>query len=244
MSSQNTLAGTDVVDSSSTVVAAYNHDVFISYRGDDARNCFSCHLASALELEKIKIFRDDRDMTPGDEIWPTIRKAIEISKLFVIIFSENYASSSWCLNELVYILECRQNYKQIVLPVFYNIDPSNVRHQEGSYKAAFEKHAKDPKNKSMVPKWRDALTKAANIAGRSSSTTKYVWFFFSTNYYYYYFLAKVVYIIYLNWLHYDKNIFLLPVIIFSTYYCFSSFDCEKNLTVWLCISIIVYKTSL
>ena len=50
----------------------------------------------------------------------------------VIVFSENYASSKWCLDELVWILECRKNLGQLVLPVFYGIDPSVLRKQEGN----------------------------------------------------------------------------------------------------------------
>nr|XP_048324759.1 disease resistance protein RPV1-like [Ziziphus jujuba var. spinosa] len=45
------------------------------------------------------------------------------------------ASSTWCLDELVQILECREK-GQIVIPAFYGIDPSHVRKQKGSYAAS------------------------------------------------------------------------------------------------------------
>ncbi|XP_028774410.1 disease resistance-like protein DSC1 [Neltuma alba] len=85
----------------------------------------------------------------------------------LIIFSEDYASSRWCLDELVQIIECMEKQKQIVIPVFYNTDPSDVRHQKGSYGDAFVKH--DKHNKEKVPIWKSALKKAANLSGFHSS---------------------------------------------------------------------------
>ncbi|XP_057458185.1 disease resistance protein Roq1-like isoform X2 [Lotus japonicus] len=110
----------------------------------------------------------DDKLKRGQEIWPSLVGAIEGSLVSVIIFSENYATSRWCLNELVKILECRDKYVHTVIPVFYCVDPTDVRHQTGSYKAAFAEHTKeiDP---TMVQTWRDALNKSANLSGNISS---------------------------------------------------------------------------
>jgi len=45
--------------------------------------------------------------------------------LSIIVFSENYASSAWCLDELGKIIECRKNNRSMV-PIFYKVDPSEV----------------------------------------------------------------------------------------------------------------------
>ncbi|KAL3564662.1 hypothetical protein D5086_032708, partial [Populus alba] len=75
-----------------------------------------------------------------------------------------YASSRWCLNELVEILECKNRKTgQIVLPVFYDIDPSDVRKQTGSFVKAFDKHEVCFKEK--VKEWRKALEEAGNLSG-------------------------------------------------------------------------------
>ncbi|KAL3565747.1 hypothetical protein D5086_033793, partial [Populus alba] len=88
------------------------------------------------------------------------------AKLSLIVFSENYASSKWCLEELVKIFECRKNNGQIVIPVFYKVDPTHVRHQTGSFGDAF---ARLVRNKALtleeVQSFRDALTDAANLSG-------------------------------------------------------------------------------
>ncbi|XP_060673952.1 disease resistance protein RUN1-like [Ziziphus jujuba] len=113
------------------------YDLFLSFRGEDTRNGFASYLYGALSAKQISTFMDDHELGRGDEISPTFRKAIEESKISVIIFSENYAFSTWCLDELLQILECRRTNGQIVMPIFYGIDPSVVRKQNGSYGVAF-----------------------------------------------------------------------------------------------------------
>ncbi|XP_048421682.1 disease resistance protein RUN1-like isoform X2 [Pyrus x bretschneideri] len=142
------------------------YDVFISFRGEDTRRTFTSHLHAALLEKKITTYVDDK-LKRGDEIAPALLKAIEKSQLSVIIFSKNYASSTWCLDELVHILKCKEKYGQLVIPIFYDTLPSDVRKQRGSY-------ALDPLEQGFensigkVRKWRDALTNAANTSGFDS----------------------------------------------------------------------------
>ncbi|CAN6685123.1 unnamed protein product [Malus baccata var. baccata] len=142
------------------------YDVFISFRGEDTRRTFTSHLHAALLVKKITTYVDDK-LKRGDEIAPALRKAIEESELSVIIFSKDYASSTWCLDELVHILECKEKHGQLVIPIFYDTLPSDVRKQRGSY-------ALDPLEQRFensidkVRKWRDALTNAAYISGFDS----------------------------------------------------------------------------
>ena len=75
-----------------------------------------------------------------------------------------YASSSWCLEELAKIVECMKEGGLIILPIFYHVDPSHVRHQRGTFREAFANH-EVKKNPDEVQKWRDALTTVANLAG-------------------------------------------------------------------------------
>ncbi|PRQ30569.1 putative TIR domain, winged helix-turn-helix DNA-binding domain-containing protein [Rosa chinensis] len=153
--------------SSSDIIPREKYDVFLSFRGEDTRNTFTSHLYAALCQEKILTYKDDEELQRGDDISPALLKAISESKLSVIIFSKDYASSTWCLDELVHILRCRG--EQFVIPIFYGIDPSHVRKQSGSYADAFVKHEerfKDTMDK--VLRWRHALTTAANISGFDS----------------------------------------------------------------------------
>ncbi|KAK9200891.1 hypothetical protein WN944_016090 [Citrus x changshan-huyou] len=148
-----------------------NYDVFLSFRGEDTRVSFTCHLHYNLnERTKIKTFIDDEELRRGDEISPALLNAIEGSKISVVIFSKDYASSKWCLNELVKILECKHTNGQIVVPVFYSVSPCDVRHQTGSFGHGFDLLKQQLKEKpEMVQKWRDALTETSHLAGHEST---------------------------------------------------------------------------
>jgi hypothetical protein len=65
----------------------------------------------------------DTKLRSGDEISPTLLKAIEESEISIIVLSKNYASSQWCLDELIKILDCRKTRRQHILPLFYDIIP-------------------------------------------------------------------------------------------------------------------------
>ena len=138
--------------------------MFISFRGDDTRRTFTSHLHAAFLEKKITTYIDDK-LKRGDEIAPALLEAIKQSELSVIIFSKNYASSTWCLDELVHILKCKEKHGQLVVPIFYDTLPSDVRKQRGSY-ALDEQRFENRIDK--VHKWRDALTNAANISGFDS----------------------------------------------------------------------------
>lgn len=91
-----------------------------------------------------------------------------------MIFSENYTFSTGCLRELSEILECTKNRKRRVMPVFYKIDPSQVKNQSGSYGIAISKHQHNQQGKEVVRKWRENLTFAANFGGWDSRVYRYV----------------------------------------------------------------------
>ncbi|EXB96358.1 TMV resistance protein N [Morus notabilis] len=82
----------------------------------------------------------------------------------LVIFSRNYASSDWCLKQLVYVLQCRETNRQIVVPVFYHIDPSLVRKQTESFRDAFLKHEKIFRTQE-VKAWKAALYVASSLCG-------------------------------------------------------------------------------
>ncbi|XP_048421879.1 disease resistance protein RUN1 [Pyrus x bretschneideri] len=141
------------------------YDVFISFRGEDTRLGITSHLHAALLQKKIETYIDNR-LQRGEEIGPALLEAIEKSTISVIIFSQNYASSTWCLDELVHILKCNNREGRMVIPVFYDINPSDVRKQHGSYADAFAQLEKRfANNIDKVHKWRDALTTASNLSG-------------------------------------------------------------------------------
>ncbi|WOH16085.1 hypothetical protein DCAR_0935634 [Daucus carota subsp. sativus] len=141
-------------------------NVFLSFRGEDTRKTFTAHLYTALKQAGVKTFMDDYGLPRGEEISKQLLKAIQGAEISLIIFSANYASSPWCLNELVEILECKQRRGQLVYPVFYNVSPAVVRHRTGSFSDAFESHEERyGSDIEKVDKWKAALTEAAGLSG-------------------------------------------------------------------------------
>ena len=138
-------------------------DVFLSFRGEDTRFGFISHLYDALRLKGIHTFIDDK-LQRGEEISTKLLKNIENSMMSIIVFSENYASSTWCLDELAKIVECKKN-GQLVRPIFYKVDPSNIRSQNGKFGEALAKHERKLKDSKKVERWRKALHETANISG-------------------------------------------------------------------------------
>ncbi|XP_070019039.1 disease resistance protein RUN1-like [Nicotiana sylvestris] len=156
---------TQLVRGKSSTSSHFSYEVFLSFRGEDTRKTFTGHLYSKLDNVGVKTFIDDEELRKGDVISRELEKAIEESRISIIVFSRNYASSSWCLNELVKILECKEKLKQMVLPIFYDVDPSEVRNQTGLFGEALAKHKERSIGAQTVEKWRAALTEAANLSG-------------------------------------------------------------------------------
>ena len=155
--------------SSSSFSYRFTYQVFLSFRGSDTRNGFTGHLYKALTDKGIHTFIDDCELQRGDEIKPSLDNAIQESRIFIPVFSINYASSSFCLDELVHIIHCYKTKGRLVLPVFYGVDPTHIRHQSGSYGEHLTKHKKsfqnNKKNMERLHQWKSALTEAANLSG-------------------------------------------------------------------------------
>ncbi|KAH0660649.1 hypothetical protein KY285_029257 [Solanum tuberosum] len=171
----------------------WKYDAFLSFRGEDTRNNFVAHLFKRLQDIGINVFKDDVELERGKIISTELLKAIEESRTAIIIFSKDYASSTWCLEELTMIMECVDKKEQKAYPVFYNVEPSDIRMktESSSFAKALEKHRKDFKanfekfatkheadlalrkkdetnhkdNLEKVQRWKDALHRAAGIAG-------------------------------------------------------------------------------
>ncbi|KAJ0896097.1 putative TIR domain-containing protein [Helianthus annuus] len=94
------IADSSSSSSSSQSIPAWNHDVFLSFRGEDVRKNFVDHLYKDLVQQGIQTYKDDETLPRGDIIGPALLKAIQESRIAVVVFSQNYADSSWCLTSL------------------------------------------------------------------------------------------------------------------------------------------------
>ncbi|XP_045814380.1 disease resistance protein RUN1-like [Trifolium pratense] len=149
-----------------SLIDRFKYDVFLSFRGEDTRHDFTGNLWKALQDRGINTFIDDEELRKGEEITPSLIKAIEDSNMGIIVLSKNYASSSFCLQELFTILACIKDKGRCVWPVFYEVDPSDVRKLKRSYGEAMVEHEKgSSSNIVLLQKWKNALHQVANLSG-------------------------------------------------------------------------------
>lgn len=163
--------------SASTSTAANSkYDVFINHRGLDVKKTLASHLYRRLLSCGLRVFLDQPELEQGDYLTPQIHDAIQSASVYVAIFSGGYADSTWCLNELVEMLET----KKVIIPVFYHVEPSELRwtrSKKGKYTEALDKLEQktdeDPQthenklryNSSQIENWRQALSNVAGISG-------------------------------------------------------------------------------
>lgn len=139
--------------------------MFLSFRGEDTREGFTGFLYDALTRYGFVAFIDEQ-LRRGDSISDQLMEVIEQSRASIVVFSENYASSRWCLDELAKIMELKESMKHQVWPVFYKVEPFEVRHQKGKtgeYLRKLEKRFGE--DSERVRGWRVALNGLANLSG-------------------------------------------------------------------------------
>ncbi|KAA3481960.1 toll/interleukin-1 receptor-like protein [Gossypium australe] len=138
-----------------------------SYRliggGEDTRLNFTAHLLKALKDKGLNVYFDEEALEKGEQLSQALSRAISASILSIIILSVDYASSKPCLAELVDIMHCKDTQGHIVLPIFYHVDPSDVRNLGGSFKTSFDEH--ESNRLHQVQQWKAAFAKVGILKG-------------------------------------------------------------------------------
>ncbi|XP_056159944.1 disease resistance protein RUN1-like [Syzygium oleosum] len=142
-----------------------SYEVFLSFRGADTRYGFTDCLYHGMVDAGIIVFRDNESLHVGKEIGGELLQAIENSKIYVPIFSENYASSDWCLRELAYMVECtsKSNGNKEILPIFLNVEPADVKLKTNLYRQTLSKRQKT--SCTEAESWEKALMEVGKIKG-------------------------------------------------------------------------------
>ncbi|KAF8015257.1 hypothetical protein BT93_H0916 [Corymbia citriodora subsp. variegata] len=144
-----------------------DYEVFLSFRGPDARLTIADCLYNDLIRAGICVFKDDEELRFGEEIEGGLLQAINESTIYILIFSRDYASSKWCLRELAHIVELsRDDDEKLILPIFYDVDVDDVKLKTELYRKALRKHESDS-GEDLAKQWEGALRKVARITGRN-----------------------------------------------------------------------------
>ncbi|KAG7588430.1 Toll/interleukin-1 receptor homology (TIR) domain superfamily [Arabidopsis suecica] len=142
----------------------WEYDVFPSFHGKDVRKAFLSHVLKEFGRKAINFFVDN-EIKRGEFIGPELKRAIKESKIALVLLSKNYASSSWCLDELAEIM--KKESGQTVMTIFYEVDPTDVKRQTGDFGKAFKETCQG-KTEEKVQTWKEALKGVATIAGYHS----------------------------------------------------------------------------
>ncbi|XP_048133888.1 disease resistance protein L6-like [Rhodamnia argentea] len=146
--------------------SGYDHEVFLSFRGPDARSGIADVLYTNMIGKGIRVYKDDKNLGKGQEFVQELLEAINQSKISIPIFSKNYASSIWCLKEVAQMVECKKSKGQKIMPIFYDVDPKEVRYQTGGYEEAFRSHEKKTRyDKKTISEWKAALKEVSFVHG-------------------------------------------------------------------------------
>lgn len=165
------------------------YDIFINYCGPDVKKAFASHLRNLFEHGKLRAFLDKDALEVGENVASQIEGAIASASVHIAIFSPTYAESPWCLNELLQMLDTGAP----IIPVFYHVRPTELRWTHGrsegwlgqllregrdgvyaiSLRKLEKKKMRDAQTgrkrrqyePSTIEKWRDALSRVADITG-------------------------------------------------------------------------------
>ncbi|KAF3788971.1 Toll/interleukin-1 receptor-like protein [Nymphaea thermarum] len=144
---------------SSCSLTYFEFDAFLSFKQEDTGDLLAGLLYEALVDRGVLTVFDEEDAKKEMNI-NRLHTCIEVSKVFVPIFSINYAQSRWCLQEIAKMVECRR----CIVPVFLGVDPSEVRYQTGTYGSYFAHH-EVYESEEEVKRWRQALKEAGSYPG-------------------------------------------------------------------------------
>ncbi|KAF7848730.1 hypothetical protein BT93_L1613 [Corymbia citriodora subsp. variegata] len=134
---------------SSTNTLGMGFEAFLSFRGLDTRNNF----INCLYI--------------GQKIGGSLLRALTDSQIYIPIFSKGFTSSSWCLREIAHMIDCTSKSggdKKQILPIFFDVEPDDVKLKTELYIDALSKHKKKY-GSHEVKRWGDALVEVSTRVG-------------------------------------------------------------------------------
>ncbi|XP_030465044.2 TMV resistance protein N-like [Syzygium oleosum] len=155
---------------SSSSSSGIEYDLYLSFRDTDAHE-FVSHLYTELDRAGIRVFIDSEGLRKGEEIGFKLKEEIKRSRICIAVLSPNFASSKFCLDELLQMWEFRELNGHTIIPIFYEVSSSDVKHQAGDFGRSFDRYEKLGVDLNTIETWRKVLRqigsmKASSIAAK------------------------------------------------------------------------------
>ncbi|XP_056173678.1 disease resistance protein RPV1-like [Syzygium oleosum] len=149
-----------------THISGMEFEVFLSFRGPDTRRNFTSCLYREMVEKGIRVFKDDKELRVGEKISGNLLQALDDTRIYIPIFSKGFASSPWCLREVAHMVDCisKSDGKKEILPVFFDVEPNDVKLKTELYKNALSEH-EGKYGPEEVKRWADALVEVPTTVG-------------------------------------------------------------------------------
>ncbi|KAF3645991.1 putative WRKY transcription factor 19-like [Capsicum annuum] len=153
-------------------IQKWRYDAFLSFRGDDTRNNFVAHLYKRLEDTGINVFKDDVRLERGKFISTELSKAVQESRIAIIIFSGTMlhppgGRSSFAKALEKHVEDFKANFEKLVIKhkADFKCGLQKVLANETALALGEKDKTNLKDNLEKVQRWKDALHRAAGIAG-------------------------------------------------------------------------------
>lgn len=115
----------------------------------------------------VHVFLNSEELEDGEKISEQLLKALNESRIYIPIFSKNFASSPWCLREVARLVECtlKSDRKKEIIPIFYDVETDDVKLKTNLYREAMLKH-EERFSSDELKRWKSALEEVGRIVGR------------------------------------------------------------------------------
>lgn len=143
------------------------YPVFISFRGADVRTGFLSFLEYGLKLGVVDYYVDTKEMK--SEPLNILLKRIRDSRLVLIIFSENFMESTWCIKELLETTKEMIESGRKIIPLFYKVRVSDVKKNWKVRAEQARGEEGEEKAKEMEKEVHDALRTVTGLMGLKSA---------------------------------------------------------------------------
>ncbi|KAJ0266160.1 Toll/interleukin-1 receptor homology (TIR) domain-containing protein [Hirschfeldia incana] len=142
--------------------------LFVNFWGKELSNGFVSHVVKALEDAGVNVSIDSNELKGRDA--ETLFKRIDNSIIALVIFSDRFSESEWCLNEVVRMDKRVKDSKLRVIPVFYRVSTYDVKNFKGKFGSAFEEtvQKQSPEVTNMAEHWMSSVKSVSSKAGLTS----------------------------------------------------------------------------